>query len=73
VQSIIQKYEQIKGIIAIIGENELSPTDRADYAKAKKLIQYFSQYMHVTERFNGVKGEYFTKEDTLKGIEEIVV
>ncbi|HUD03582.1 MAG TPA: F0F1 ATP synthase subunit beta [Patescibacteria group bacterium] len=73
VQAIIQKYEQLKGIIAIIGENELSPADRADYAKAKKLIQYFAQYMYVTERFNGVKGEYFSREDTLKGIEEIVV
>ena len=73
VQAIIQKYEQLKGIIAIIGENELSPADRADYAKAKKLIQYFAQYMYVTERFNGVNGEYFSREDTLKGIEEIVV
>ena len=37
VQSILQKYDQLKGIIAIIGENELSPADRAEYAKAKKL------------------------------------
>jgi F-type H+/Na+-transporting ATPase subunit beta len=39
VQSLLQKYESLKGIIAIIGENELSPADRADYAKAKKLDQ----------------------------------
>jgi F-type H+-transporting ATPase subunit beta len=73
VQALLQKYDQLKGIIAIIGENELSPSDRADYAKAKKLIQYFSQNMHVTEKLSGFKGEYFTREQTLKGIEEIVV
>ncbi|MEI6237180.1 MAG: F0F1 ATP synthase subunit beta [Candidatus Saccharibacteria bacterium] len=73
VQSILQKYEQLKGIIAIIGENELSPVDRAQYAKAKKLIQYFTQYMFVTEKLNGVPGEYFTRDEMLKGIEEIVV
>jgi F-type H+/Na+-transporting ATPase subunit beta len=73
VQGILQKYEQLKSIIAIIGENELSPADRAEYAKAKKLIQYFTQYMHVTERLNGIPGEFFTREQTLKGIEEIIV
>ena len=73
VQGILQKYEQLKSIIAIIGENELSPADRAEYAKAKKLIQYFTQYMHVTERLNGIPGEYFSLEDNLKGIEEIIV
>ncbi len=72
VQSILQKYEQLKGIIAIIGENELSPADRAEYAKAKKLIQYFCQDMHVTERLNGKPGQYSTREETLKGIEEII-
>jgi F-type H+-transporting ATPase subunit beta len=73
VQAILQKYEQLKGIIAIIGENELSPADRVECAKARKLIQYFSQYMFVTEKFNGVKGTYFSREDTLKGVEEIIV
>lgn len=73
VKSIMQKYESLKNIIAIIGENELSPTDRADYAKAKKLITFFSQDMFVTEDLNGRPGTYFKLEDTLKGIEEIVV
>lgn len=72
VQALLQKYESLKSIIAIIGENELSPSDRADYAKAKQLIQYFSQSMFVTEKLNGVPGEFFTREQTLKGIEEIV-
>lgn len=73
VQGLLQKYESLKNIIAIIGENELSPTDRADYAKAKKLIQFFSQSMFVTEDLNGKKGEYSSREETLKGIEEIIV
>jgi F-type H+-transporting ATPase subunit beta len=72
VQGLLQKYESLKGIIAIIGENELSPGDRADYGKAKKLIEYFSQNMTVMETLNGLKGEQFTREETLKGIEEIV-
>lgn len=73
VQALLQKHESLKNIIAIIGENELSPVDRADYAKAKKLIQYFHQNLNVTTVLSGIKGEYFTREDTLKGIEEIVV
>ena len=73
VQSLLQKYESLKGIIAIIGENELSPTDRAEYAKAKKLIQYFSQNLNVVEDQTAIKGETFSREDTLKGVEEIIV
>ena len=72
VQSLIQKHESLKSIIAIIGENELSPTDRADFAKASKLIKFFSQRMFVTEVLTGIKGEYLTREQTLKGIEDIL-
>jgi F-type H+-transporting ATPase subunit beta len=73
VQALLQKYESLKGIIAIIGENELSPADRADYAKAKKLIANFTQNMNVMTKQNGVPGDFFTREETLKSIEEIVV
>lgn len=73
VQGLLQKYESLKSIIAIIGENELSPADRSDYAKAKKLIANFGQSMHVTEHLNGIPGQSFTKEETLKSIEEIVI
>ncbi|MDQ5953687.1 MAG: F-type H+/Na+-transporting ATPase subunit beta [Patescibacteria group bacterium] len=72
VQAVLQKYEQLKGIIAIIGESELSPADRAEYAKAIKLIQYFTQNMFVTEKLTGLEGEYFTRKDTLVGISEII-
>jgi F-type H+-transporting ATPase subunit beta len=73
VQALLQKYEQLKPIIAIIGENELSPADRTDYAKAKKLINYFTQDMFVMEALNGKKGEFVKRDDMLKGIEEIIV
>ncbi len=72
VQVLLQKYESLKSIIAIIGENELSAVDRADYAKAKKLITNFTQNMHVMEKHNGVAGDFFTREQTLQSIEEIV-
>jgi len=72
VQAIIQKYDSLKNIIAIVGENELSPADRADYRNAKKLIQFFSQDFAVAEHLSGKPGQYFTLEETLKGIEEIL-
>lgn len=73
VQAVLQKYESLKNIIAIIGENELSPADRAEYATAQKLINFFSQDMHVTEDLNGKPGQFITREETLKGVEEILI
>lgn len=73
VQALLQKYEQLKPIIAIIGEAELSPSDRADYAKAAKLVQYFSQNMFVMEDMNDRQGQFVSREDMLKGVEEIIV
>ncbi len=73
VMALLQKYESLKSIIAIIGENELSPADRTDYAKAKKLIEYFSQDMFVMEDMNGRKGEFVARDEMLKGVEEIIV
>lgn len=72
VQALLQKYESLKNIIAIIGENELAPADRADFAKAKKLVNYFNQYLSVVEGFTNRKGEYFSREETLKGVEAIL-
>jgi F-type H+/Na+-transporting ATPase subunit beta len=73
VQSIMQKYDSLKNIISIIGENELSEADRRDYNRAKKLIEFFSQHLFVTEDLSGDKGEYFTREQTLTGVEEILI
>jgi F-type H+-transporting ATPase subunit beta len=73
VQALLQKHDSLKGIIAIIGENELSPADRSDYSKAKKLITNFTQNMNVMTKHNGVPGDFFSREQTLASIEEIIV
>jgi F-type H+-transporting ATPase subunit beta len=72
VQATLQKHESLKGIIAIIGENELSPEDRAEFARAKKLVEYFSQSMFVTEGLTDKKGEYVDRETMLAGVEQIL-
>ncbi|HET7673818.1 MAG TPA: F0F1 ATP synthase subunit beta [Candidatus Saccharimonadales bacterium] len=72
VQAIMQKYDSLKNIIAIVGENELSAGDRVDYENAKKLITFFSQDFSVAEHLTGKPGEYFTLEQTLNGIEKIL-
>ncbi len=72
VQSILQKYQSLKGIVAIIGETELSAADRRAYYQARDLMEFFRQSMFVTERNTGVKGQYFTRNETLKGVEKIL-
>lgn len=73
VQAVMQKYDSLKNIIAIIGQSELSPDERRDYERAQKLISFFSQSFFVAEDLTGIKGEYFTREQTLQGIEEILI
>ena len=73
VQEIMQKYESLKNIVAIIGQSELSPSERRDFDRAKKIIQFFSQDFFVTEDLTGREGQYSTREDTLRGIEEILI
>lgn len=73
VQAILQKYDSLKNIIAIIGESELSLDERRDYERAKRILAYFSQDFFVTEELSGKKGEYFTREQTLRGLEEILI
>jgi F-type H+-transporting ATPase subunit beta len=68
----MQKYESLKNIIAIVGENELSAADRIDYQHAKELITFFSQDFSVAEHLTGKPGEYFTLQQTLDGIEKIL-
>ena len=72
VQTIMHKYDSLKNIIAIVGENELSPADRVDYQNAKKLVEYFNQDFAVAEHLTGKPGQYFTLKETLDGIEEII-
>lgn len=70
--AILQKHESLKGIIAIIGESELSTEDREDYNKAKELIEFFKQRFNVMEKVTGVPGEHMTREQTLEGVETII-
>lgn len=72
VLAILQKYESLKGIVAIIGESELSQADQADFAKALSLIKYFSQDMFVAEPFTRRPGQFVGREEMLNGIEIIV-
>ena len=72
VKAILQKYESLKGIIAVIGESELSQRDRDDYHLAQKLIKYFTQSMFVTQDLNGAPGEYVSREDNLKAIKSLL-
>ena len=73
VQAIMQKYESLKNVIAIIGQSELSLDERRDFDRAKKIITFFSQNFFVTEQLTGEKGEYFSREQTLRGLEEILI
>jgi F-type H+-transporting ATPase subunit beta len=73
VQAIMQKYESLKNIIAIVGKSELSADEQRDYERAKKIIDFFTQSFFVAEDLTGRKGEYFTREETLRGVEEILI
>lgn len=73
VQAIMQKYESLKNIVAIIGQSELSPDERRDFDRAKKIIAFFNQDFFVTEDLTGRKGQYYTRDETLSGIEEILI
>lgn len=73
VAEILQKYHSLETIIAIIGPAELSAEDRQDYDKAKKLMAFFAQNLYMTAPLTGIPGEYISREDTLSGIEEILL
>jgi len=73
VQTIMQKYESLKNIVAIIGQSELSASERRDFDRAKKIIAFFNQDFFVTEDLTGKKGQYYTRDETLRGIEEILI
>src|SRR3989338_3949587 len=72
VMGLVQKHEALKSIIAIIGENELSPADRRDFTKARQLIEFFSQDLFVTEELNGTAGQYFSREKNINEVEAIL-
>ena len=72
VQEILQKYTELKDIIAILGMEELSESDRLTVSRARKVQRFLSQPMFVAEKFTGLKGKYVPIADTIKGFAAII-
>ena len=72
VQQTLQKYKELRDIIAILGMDELSPEDKLAVARARKIQRFLSQPFHVAEVFTGSPGKYVTLKDTIKGFKMIV-
>ncbi len=72
VQATLQRYKELKDIIAILGMDELSEEDKAIVARARKVEKFFSQPFHVAEVFTGSKGKYVTLKETIRGFRMIV-
>ena len=72
VQQTLQRYKELRDIIAILGMDELSPEDKLAVARARKIQRFLSQPFHVAEVFTGSPGKYVTLKDTIKGFKGIV-
>ncbi|MET4616823.1 F0F1 ATP synthase subunit beta [Stenotrophomonas sp. HMWF003] len=72
VQQTLQKYKELKDIIAILGMDELSEEDKQAVTRARKIERFFSQPFHVAEVFTGSPGKYVTLKDTIRGFKAIV-
>ncbi|MBQ6824668.1 MAG: F0F1 ATP synthase subunit beta [Clostridia bacterium] len=72
VQRILQKYNELLDIIAILGMEELSPEDKTVVKRARRVQRFLSQPFHVAESFTGMKGVYVPLEKTIEGVEEIL-
>ena len=72
VQRTLQRYKDLKDIIAILGVNELSQEDKEVVARARKIERFFSQPFFVAEAFTGRKGRYVHLKDTITGFKKIL-
>ena len=72
VQGVLQKYKELKDIIAILGMDELSEEDKLSVNRARKIQRYLSQPFFVAETFTGTPGKYVSLKDTIKGFQAIV-
>ena len=72
VQEILQKYNDLQDIIAILGVDELSDEDKLIVARARKLQKFLAQPTHVAEKFTGLKGIYVPLKDTLRSFKAII-
>ena len=71
-QEVLQRYKELKDIIAILGMDELSEDDKNLVHRARKMQQFFSQAMFVAEQFTGRPGAYVTREDTVRSVRAIL-
>ena len=72
VQKILQRYKELKDIIAILGVEELNTQDKLVVTRARKIQRFLSQPFFVAETFTGKKGAYVKREATIKGFGDIV-
>jgi F-type H+-transporting ATPase subunit beta len=72
VQQTLQKYKELRDIIAILGMDELSPEDKLAVHRARKIQRFLSQPFNVAEVFTGSPGKYVSLKDTIKGFKGIV-
>jgi F-type H+-transporting ATPase subunit beta len=72
VQGTLQKYKELRDIIAILGMDELSPEDKLAVARARKIQRFLSQPFFVAEVFTGAPGKYVGLKDTIAGFKAIV-
>lgn len=72
VQNILQRYKELKDIIAILGMDELSTEDKLMVARARKIQRFLSQPFFVAEVFTGSPGKYVSLKDTVRGFKAII-
>jgi F-type H+-transporting ATPase subunit beta len=72
VQQVLQRYNDLQDIIAILGLDELSPEDKQAVYRARKIQKYLSQPFHVAEVFTGFPGAYVPVKDTVRGFKMIL-
>ncbi len=72
VQEILQKYNELQDIIAILGMDELSDEDKLTVARARKIQKFLSQPTHVAEKFTGIPGVYVPISETIRGFKAII-
>jgi F-type H+-transporting ATPase subunit beta len=72
VQRILQRYKELQDIIAILGIEELSDSDKLIVSRARKIQRFLSQPFSVAETFTGRPGKFVSREETIRGFSEIV-
>ena len=72
VQGVLQRYKELKDIIAILGMDELSDEDKNTVSRARKVEKFLSQPFFVAEVFTGAPGKYVSVKDTIQGFKEIL-